>query len=161
MKTKAKEGDRVRVKYSGVPKLVAPAPQPRGRQLVEFTVGSDEIIRGISWGVIGMVPGEKKSLKLDPKDAFGAVRRDLFKEVPRDRFPDDLKLIIGKKLTAIGVNSRRRRKVLVVEIKKETVVIDGNHPLAGKTVEVELQLVGIAVKLPGAGKARRNAKEEE
>jgi FKBP-type peptidyl-prolyl cis-trans isomerase 2 len=157
MKTKVKPGDKVRVKYSGLPKHVAAAPQPRRapaanrqcKQMLEFTAGSDEVIRGISFGVVGMVRGEKKRLTLDPQDAYGAVRRELFKEVPRSSFPERIKLSVGKRLTAIGVASRRRRHVQVVEVKPETVVIDGNHPLAGKTVEVVVELISLASS--GAG----------
>ena len=150
MKTQVKQGDQVRVKYTGLPKDVTAAagrrrgPRPAGKQLLEFVAGSDQVIRGISFGVVGMVRGEKKRLMLDPQDAFGAVRRELFKEVPLGSFPAKLKLSVGKRLTAVGVSTGRRRKVQVAEINAKTVVIDGNHPLAGKTVEVVVELISLA-----------------
>ena len=141
--TKAKLGDRVRVQYLGLLNDGTAAEKHRGRKVLEFTVGSKEVIPGISLGVVGMAKGEQKRLTLQPQDAYGAVRRKLIKEIPRQRFPTHLDLCVGKRLTSIGVTSGRRRRVQVVDIKPDTVVVDGNHPLAGKVLEVEVQLVSL------------------
>ena len=141
---RAKLGDRVRVQYLGLLKDGTATDKHRGRQVLEFIVGSKEVISGISLAVVGMAKGEEKRLTLQPKDAYGAVRRKLIKEIPRQRFPSHLELRVGKRLTSVGVSSGRRRQVQVVEIKPDTVVVDGNHPLAGKTLEVEVQLVSLA-----------------
>ena len=148
---RAKLGDRVRVQYLGLLKDGTAAERHRRRQVLEFTVGSKEVIAGISLGVVGMAKGEQKRLTLEPKDAYGAVRRKLIREIPRQRFPTHLDLRVGKRLTSIGVNSGRRRRVQVVEIKRDTVVVDGNHPLAGKVLEVEFQLVSLASSSADAG----------
>ena len=144
MMNRAKLGDRVRVQYFGLLKDGTAADNFRGRQVLAFTVGGKEVIRGISFGVVGMVEGEQKRMTLQPKDAYGAVRRKLIKEIPRQRFPTHLDLCVGKRLTATGATSGRRRRVQVVEIKPDTVVVDGNHPLAGKVLEVEVQLVSLS-----------------
>ena len=143
--TTASLGDRVRVQYLELLKKSGSATERhRARQVLHFTVGSKEVIPGISFGIVGMAEGEKKRLTLQPKDAYGAVRPKLIKEVSRRRFPSSLALYVGQRLTATGVESGRRRKVQVVEIKADTVVVDGNHPLAGKVLEVEVQLVSLA-----------------
>jgi FKBP-type peptidyl-prolyl cis-trans isomerase SlyD len=111
--------------------------------VLQFTVGSKEVIRGISFGLVGMAEGEQKRLTLQPRDAYGAVRSKLIKEVPRKRFRSDMRLYVGQQLTATGVDSGRRRRVQVVEIKRDTVVVDGNHPLAGQVLEVEIQLISL------------------
>ena len=140
----AKLGDRVRVQYLGLRK------DGRGtgrvlhkREVLEFVVGSKDVMPGISFGVVGMAEGDQKRLTLQPKDAYGVVRRKLIKEVPRQRFGSHLDLRAGKRLTATGVTSGRKRLVQVVEVKPDTVVVDGNHPLAGAVLEVEIQLLSL------------------
>ena len=131
----------MRVQYLGqLPDGTAPS-QHRGRQVLEFTAGSKEVIAGVSLGVVGMAKGEQKRLTLQPQDAYGAVRRKLIQAIPRRRFPERLSLSVGKRLVSVGAGSGRRRQVEIVEIGPDTVVVDGNHPLAGKVLEVEIQLV--------------------
>ena len=144
MMNTAKLGDRVRVQYLGLREDGSAIAPSRGRKVLEFTVGSKEVMPGISLGVVGMAEGEQKRLTLQPKDAYGAVRPKLIKEVSRQRFPSRLELFVGKRLTATSVNSGRRRRVEVAELRPDTVVVDGNHPLAGEILEVELQLVSLA-----------------
>ena len=143
MSTRAKVGDRVRVQYLGLLSNGAATQRSRGRRVLEFTVGSDEVIPGISLGVVGMAEGDQKRLTLEPKDAYGVVRPKLIKEVPRKRFPKHLDLHVGKRLTSVGISSGRRRQVHVLQVNSTTVVVDGNHRLAGKTLEVEVQLVSL------------------
>jgi FKBP-type peptidyl-prolyl cis-trans isomerase 2 len=64
-------------------------------------------------------------------------------KIPRQRFPRTLNLCVGKWLSSRATDSDRRRRVQVVEIKPAAVVVDGNHPLAGKVLEVEVQLVSL------------------
>ena len=139
----AKLGDRVRVQYLGLRTAGRGSGRPHKREVLEFTVGSTEVMPGISFGVLGMAEGEQKRLTLQPQDAYGAVQRKLIKEVSRQRFPSNLNLHAGKRLTATGVISGRKRFVEVVEVKSETVVVDGNHPLAGEVLEVEIQLLSL------------------
>lgn len=137
---RAKTGDHVRVQYFAPPKRGATAKRP-GRTVLEFTVGSGEVIPGISLGVVGMAEGEKKQLVLQPQDAYGVVRRRLIKEIPRERFPG-LDLRVGKRLATVNAVGQRRR-VKVLEIKRDSVVVDGNHPLAGKVLKMEILLVSL------------------
>ena len=139
--TKAKLGDRVRIDYSGQIKDEKSGMQRLGREVMEFTVGSQEVMPGINKGVVGMVEGERKQMTLQPSDAYGEHRPNLIQEIPRQRLPSDVVLKVGKRLSTIGVKSGRRRKVTIMELTPTTVVVDGNHPLAGKTLEVEFQLL--------------------
>ena len=141
--SRAKLGDRVRVQYLGLREDGSAIRHSRGRQVLEFTVGSKEVMPGISLGVVGMAEGEQKRLTLQPKDAYGDVRPGLIKEVSRQRFPSRLELFVGKRLTATSVNSGRRRRVEIAELRPATVVVDGNHPLAGEILEVQLQIVSL------------------
>lgn len=139
--TKAKVGDRVRVEYSGQFKDEKTGLQRLGREIFEFTIGSRDVMPGINKGIVGMVEGERKQMTLQPQDAYGEFRANLIQEISRQRLPSDVVLKIGKRLTTVGQKSGRRRKVRIVELTPTTVVVDGNHPLAGKTVEVEFQLL--------------------
>jgi FKBP-type peptidyl-prolyl cis-trans isomerase 2 len=156
---RAKHGDRVRVQYVRLLEDGTATQKHSGRQVLEFFVGSKAVIRGISLGVVGMAHGEEKRLTLEPKDAYGAVHYKLIRKVPRERFRIDLDLGVGKRLISRGPTSSRRR-VRVVAIREATVVVDGNHPLAGKVLEVELQLV--ALETPsGSAEGPDNQRDSE
>ena len=141
---KAKLGDRVRIRYSCVPAKGSATGKPPGWRALEFTVGGSDVIPGLSVGVVGMEQGDQKRVTLQPPDAYGAVQPALLKIVPRQRFPKHLVLRVGKRLTAVETVSRRRRRVTVVRITDDSVTVDGNHPLAGKMVELEVCLISLA-----------------
>jgi len=138
----AKVGDQVRVQYARVRKQ-SNGSKPPEPKVLEFTVGSLDVMPGLSLGVVGMTPGEQKRFTLQPSDAYGLVKPGLIKEIPRHQFPKRLVLRVGKRLTALGGTSGRRRRVRVVEIKPKSVIVDGNHLLAGKVVELEVTLISV------------------
>ncbi len=138
----AKFGDRVRVEYTG-PMSDGKTKNGLGRRVFEFTVGGDGVLSGINRGVVGMTVGERKQLTLEPQDAYGPVRQNRIKEISRRRLPGNLEPFVGARLAKISTTSGRRRKVRIVEVKAVTVVIDGNHPLAGKVLEIELLLMSM------------------
>lgn len=146
---KAKLGDRVKVQYVGLLKDGTTAQQGAGRRVLDFIVGSDEVIPGVSTGVVGMAKGEQKRMTLAPDRAFGEIRPNLIKQVPRERIPSHIDLRVGKSLVVVGRKSGRRRRVRVLELRPHAVLVDGNHPLAGKVLEVELQLVSLRASSAG------------
>ena len=143
MMPRAKLGDRVQVQYMGTLEDGTAVEFSLGRQVVEFNVGGKEVVPGISFGVVGMAEGEQKRLTLRPGEAYGPVRPKLIREVPRGRFPSGLSLRVGQRLTGT-LTSGRRRRVEVVALKPDSVVVDANHPLAGKVLTVEVQLMQIS-----------------
>jgi peptidylprolyl isomerase len=136
-------GDRVRVQYSRVPENGADVSKRRVPKTCEFTVGSKEVLPSLSRGVVGMAPGDRKQLTLQPLEAYGAVQPKLIRQIPRRRFPQHLALKVGKRLTAFFSASGRRQRVRVVEIHSDSVTVDGNHPLAGKVIELEVKLISV------------------
>ena len=136
---KAKTGDHVRVQYSAPAKRGGAGRRP-GKTVLEFTVGSGTVIPGISFGVVGMAVGERKHMLLQPQDAYGVVHANLIKQVPRKRFPQHLDLHVGKRLAAVNASGGRQR-VKIVQVKRNSVVLDANHPLAGKVLDIEIELV--------------------
>ena len=141
--SKVKSGDRVRVQYLGLVSGGSPLAGSRGREVLNFTAGSAQVMPGLSFGVLGMAVGEQKRLTLTAEQAYGAVNPKLIQEVPRLRFSPEMELEVGKQLQGTGVKSGRRRRVTIVEVRPEAVVVDGNHPLAGQPLEVELQLISL------------------
>lgn len=138
----AQIGDRVRVQYFRIPECGAATMQRRVPKTCEFTVGSSDVFAKLSLGVVGMTPGERKRLTLQPVEAYGKPQRKLIRQIPRKRFPKHLVLKVGQRLTVVhGITVRRR--VTVVEIKRDTVLVDGNHPLSGKVIELEIMLISL------------------
>jgi FKBP-type peptidyl-prolyl cis-trans isomerase 2 len=139
----AQLGDRVRIKYARVRALTAARPKAPAPKTLEFTVGASGTLPKISAGVVGMVQGQNKRVTLQPSEAYGAIKPKLIREVPRRRFPEHLALKVGQRFTTIDKASGRRRRVTIVQIKPHSVVVDGNHPLAGKVVELDVVLVSV------------------
>jgi FKBP-type peptidyl-prolyl cis-trans isomerase 2 len=135
-------GDRVRIQYCRVPQRGTPQNKA-SRKTHEFIVGSKEVFPTLSFGVVGMAPGDRKQFTLQPDEAYGAVQSKLIKQIPRQRFPQHIALIVGKQLTAFVAASGLRRRVRIVEIHGESVTVDGNHPLAGKIIQLEVNLISV------------------
>jgi peptidylprolyl isomerase len=139
----AQLGDRVRIEYSRIQDQRAAPHEPRSPRILEFTVGSREVMPGLSIGVVGMTQGEQKRFTLEPAQAYGPVKPRLIKEIPRQRFPQHLVLHIRKRLTALIGATGHRRRVRVVKIKADSVIVDGNHGLAGKVITLEVTLISV------------------
>ncbi len=139
----AKIGDRVRIQYARVPVAPVSSEKARAEKTCEFTVGGKEVLPSLSLGVVGMAPGDRKQLTLQPQEAYGPVKAKLIRQIPRQRFPQHLALEVGKRMTAFVASSGRRQRVRIVEIQSDTVTVDGNHPLAGKIIELEVNLISL------------------
>ena len=139
----AQIGDRVRIQYSRLPQRAAARGASHGQKTLEFTVGSNEVPPAFRLAVVGMAPGDRREITLQPQEAYGAVKRKLIRQIPRERFPQNIELKIGKRLTALVSTSGRRERVRIVKINAKSVTLDGNHPLAGKTVKLEVSLLSL------------------
>jgi FKBP-type peptidyl-prolyl cis-trans isomerase 2 len=132
-------GDRVRVRCrrSGV------GMRPQKRKTCDFVAGSDRVLRALSLGVVGMEPGDNKQLTLAAGEAYGAERPELIRRIARDRLPASLRVEVGRRLAAVHRTSGRRRVVRIQEIAGDSILVNGNHPLAGREVQLEVCLVGV------------------
>lgn len=110
-----------------------------GREPIQVTLGQGQLIKGFENGLIGMEVGEKKKVVINPEDAYGLRNEAYVAEVPKESVPEDV--IEGVILT--GKAPEGDFSVFVKEIKEKTVILDGNHPLAGKTLIFELELIDI------------------
>ncbi|HKK29733.1 MAG TPA: peptidylprolyl isomerase [Alphaproteobacteria bacterium] len=139
----ATTGDNVRVHYRGTLNDGTEFDSSSGREPLEFTLGSGEVIPGVENAVMGMTEGETKKVTVPPDEAYGEPNPGMVHEVPRAEIPEDIPLQIGSMLSASDGQGNQMR-LTVVDADEETVTLDANHPLAGKSLNFELTLEKIA-----------------
>lgn len=110
-----------------------------GRTPLTATLGQGQLIPGFENGLMGMTVGEKKTIEIEPSDAYGEVNEGMIQEVPLSQVPENVKT--GDMLQ--GQNERGQFQVSVKEVKENSVVLDMNHPLAGKKLIFDLEVVSI------------------
>ena len=116
----------------------------KGQEPVAYTHGHREIIAGLEKGIAEMQLNEEKSIRVQPEEAYGHVDPRGFKEVPKSEVPASAQTA-GTPLTARDPQGEETL-IYVREVKQDTVVLDFNHPLAGKTLTFEVKVVGIDPK---------------
>lgn len=138
-----KKGDKVKVHYHGRLENGETFDKSEGREPLEFEVGSGMVIKGFDEGVTGMQVGEKKTIHIPFAEAYGPVNPDMVVDMPKDRFPAEVQIEIGMPLI-MSDQTGQQFQVVVKEIRESSVVLDANHPLAGKDLIFDLELVEIA-----------------
>lgn len=138
-----KDGDKVKVHYHGKLRSGETFDSSEGREPLEFTVGSGQVIKGFDEGVKGMQPGEKKTVEIDVNDAYGQKQDEMVIEFPKNQFPAEMTPEVGAQLM-MNNGAGQSFPVTIVEVKEETVMLDANHPLAGQDLIFDLELVEIA-----------------
>jgi peptidylprolyl isomerase len=140
---KAKNGDKVKVHYHGRLNDGTIFDSSEGRDPFEFEVGRNMVIKGFDEGVKGMAIGEKKTISIPVEDAYGPEDPQMIMDFPINEFPADLKPEVGMQLN-MSNEAGKQFPVVVTEIKGDTVVLDGNHPLAGEALIFDLELIDIS-----------------
>jgi peptidylprolyl isomerase len=140
--TKAKKGDNVKVHYKGRLTNGEQFDSSEGREPLAFTVGAGQMIKGFDDAIPGMEVGEKKTINIPAKDAYGEKNADAIIEFPKSNIPEDMKLEPGMKLQ-LQNQAGQPIPVVVSEIKDDVVVLDANHELAGKELVFDIELVRI------------------
>lgn len=140
--TQAKQGDTVKIHYTGKLTNNTVFDSSRERAPFEFIIGSGQVIAGFEEGTLGMKIGEKKTIKIPCAKAYGPKNPDLIAIVARGHLPKDLEPKIGQRL---GIHNENGQKipVIITEITEKEVTVDGNHPLSGEDLIFELELVEI------------------
>lgn len=138
----AKEGDTVRIHYTGTLDDGTEFDSSSGRDPIEFTLGSKSVIAGFENGVMGMQVGDQKKIHIPADEAYGEHNDALVEEVPLQQFPQDLELQVGMQLHAQSPNGENFN-VVVTALSEASATIDGNHPLAGEALNFKLELVEI------------------
>ena len=138
-----KEGSKVKFHYKGTLKSKEVFDNSEGREPLEFEVGKSMIIPGLEKEMMGMKKGEKKSIKVVAKDAYGEPKKEMVREVPKGPVPEGMKLEKGIMLH-LKTPEGQPFPAKVVEVKEETVVLDLNHPLAGQDLTFNVEIVEVS-----------------
>jgi len=138
----AKSGDTVRIHYTGTLSDGSVFDSSEGRDPLEFTLGSGQVIAGFDTGVDGMAVGEKKTIEIPSDQAYGPVHEEARQEVPRSQIPAEIPLEVGLQLQMQSPTGQVV-PVTVISISEEVVMLDANHALAGKDLTFALELVSI------------------
>ena len=142
-----KSGDKVKVHYHGKLDNGDTFDKSEGREPLEFEVGSGMVIKGFDDGVTGMSVGEKKTIVIPAENAYGPQNPDMLIEMPKERFPQDMEIEVGMPLS-MSDGQGQQFQVTITEIRDEVVLLDANHPLAGKDLTFDLELVEIVGSKP-------------
>lgn len=140
---KIQNGDTVRVNYTGrfEDGTVFDTSLVEGREPIEVTLGQGQLIKGFENGLLEMSVGEKKTITIEPADAYGDTIPDAILEIPLSNLPPNIE--VGQTLQGQGPDGRPF-VVSVVEVNETSAKIDHNHPMAGKRLIFDLDVVSVS-----------------
>ncbi len=138
----AQQGDTVAVHYTGKLDDGEVFDSSRERDPLEFEVGGGQVIPGFDKAVEGLEVGESREVRLEPEDGYGEPREDLVVDVDRDQFPTDAEPEVGRQVQ-VQVAPGQNRVATITEIEDESITLDLNHPLAGKPLTFDVELLEI------------------
>ncbi len=138
----AKQGDTVKVHYTGKLHDGTVFDSSIEREPLEFTLGEGNIIPGFEEAVVGMNSGEKKTVRIDSEKAYGPRRPEMEVEVDRQQFPEDLDPQVGQRLQ-VNQDAGGTMIVAVTDVSDEKVTLDANHPLAGEDLTFEIKVLEV------------------
>ena len=136
-----KKGDTVRAHYTGTLDDGTVFDSSRERDPLEFVLGKGMLIPGFEAAVEGREVGETVTVTIAPEDAYGETDPELLFTVPRAQVPDHIPLIVGVPLQLS--NEQGQMDVTITEVGADEITLDANHPLAGKTLTFEIEIVSV------------------
>ena len=138
----AATGDTVRIHYTGTLDDGTVFDTSSGREPLEFTIGGGQVIPGFDSAVSGMSPGDSETVKIPAEEAYGPHQEEMMLEVDRAQVPAELNPQVGERLE-IKQQNGKSVPVTVTEVTETLITLDGNHPLAGKALTFEIELVDV------------------
>ena len=141
--SKVKEGDTVKVHYTGTLTDGTVFDTSEEREPLEFTLGQGQLIPGFEKAVVGMNVGDSTEVEIPSDDAYGESREDLVISVPKDQLPDDVEPQVGMQLQ-VNQQDGQPIPVRITDVGEENLTLDANHPLAGQDLKFEIELVEVA-----------------
>lgn len=141
--SQAKDGDNVSVHYTGKRHDGSIFDSSFETEPVVFTLGAGQLIDGFEEAIMGMQIGEKKTVTILPAKGYGERYEELVVSVPKTEFPDSINPEVGMELQLTDEDNQDL-EVLITGVTEDTVILDGNPPLAGETLTFDLELVAIA-----------------
>lgn len=137
--SQVKDGDTVKVHYTGTLEDGTVFDSSEGRDPLEFTLGQGQLIAGFEKTVFGMTAGESRTVNIPAEEAYGPYREEMVLAVPRSQFPPDMSPEPGMQLQ-VGQDDGEGMLVTITNITDAEVTLDANHPLAGKNLTFTIQL---------------------
>lgn len=137
-----KENDTVRVHYTGKLENGEVFDSSLDREPLEFTMGQGQIIPGFEKGLMDMSVSEKKTINIPSNEAYGEHQAEMIQEIPKEQLPPEIKPEVGLGLASRTPDGQEMR-MTIAEVKENTIVVDANHPLAGKDLTFEVEVVEI------------------
>jgi len=138
----AKNGDTVTVHYTGKLEDGTVFDSSVNRDPLQFTLGEDLLIPGFEQAVLGMSAGESKTAKVSADQAYGPHREEMVVEIDRQEFPPHFQPEVGQQLQ-IPQSEGQVARLIVTAVSEQKVTLDANHPLAGRDLTFDIQLVEI------------------
>ncbi|NOU35573.1 MAG: peptidylprolyl isomerase [Kiritimatiellaceae bacterium] len=135
------DGKTVRIHYTGTLNDGTQFDSSAGRDPFEFEIGAGKVIPGFDIAVRSMEIGDKKIVTIPTAEAYGEVREEIIGDLPKKMFPPEMKLVVGAPMQMMSPQGPVM--VTIKEIKEDAVTVDANHPLAGKDLTFELELVEV------------------
>lgn len=139
-----KQGDKIKVHYTGKMEDGSIFDSSENREPLEFTVGSGMLIKGFDDGVVGMNTGETKTINIPAEEAYGAYNEEMVFDFDRSMAPQGAEPEIGEHVQLEGPNGEQMMATIIGKTEA-AFIMDCNHPLAGKNLIFEIKLVEIAV----------------
>ena len=140
--SQVKNNDTVKIHYTGKLEDGQVFDSSIEREPIEFTIGGGQIIPGLEKGLIDMEVNEKKTIQIPQTEAYGDIQKELIQEIPKDQLPQEITPEVGMGLVAKNPDGSERQ-LRVAEVKEESIIIDANHPLAGKDLIFDVEVVEI------------------
>jgi len=138
----AKNGDTVRVHYTGKLEDGTVFDSSFERDPLQFTLGEGQVIPGFEQAVVGMNPGETRTTTVPSDQAYGPHREEMVLVADRDQLPDNFEPQVGQQLQVLQADGRAV-VVKVSDVSESSVTLDANHPLAGQSLTFEIKLLDI------------------
>ena len=137
--SQVKNGDTVKVHYTGTLADGTVFDSSLEREPLEFTLGEGQLIPGFEKAVLGMSAGESRTVTIPAEEAYGPYREEMVLEVPRTQLPADMQPQVGMQLQ-IGEEQGEGMVVQITQVSDTNITLDANHPLAGKDLTFNIQL---------------------
>jgi len=141
---KAKNGDKVTVHYTGKFEDGIVFDTSLDGQPLSFELGNGHVIQGFNDEVVGMEPGESKTVTISPDKAYGDYKKELVIKIEKNKLPPDADPQIGQKLSANHSGNDTKINFTIVEIEDDVLTLDANHVLSGRSLVFDIELVDVS-----------------
>lgn len=142
MKKHIRFGDKIKLHYEGLFEEGNVFDSSLNKEPITITAGNNEVIKGLDEALIGMEVNQKKDIYITADKAYGPIQKELIVKVDRNKLPENIKLELGQELQ-IPIEEGNNINVTVKEISDKIILLDGNHPLAGKNLIFKIEIIEI------------------